>query len=212
MPRTGEMESKWADEAEPKPIRRGDKASEGKDAGCKAESKLESKDCVAAAKDESDWIGSGIGIASTPQAKAIGTGFSLNWMNMRDATTGQILWEQTSGWEDMYEREIVARVPRSILQCAAVSREVNFSSISSMDHFRLEQRVLLHEHPFEEWRFTFGFVMPGSTNTWQQVIEAADEMMPAEVLDGNVVIETSFFDGDAIISKCRVRIFYDESE
>ena len=53
---------------------------------------------------------------------------------------------------------------------------------------------------------------PGSTNTWQQVIEAADEMMPAEVLDGNVVIETSFFDGDAIISKCRVRIFYDESE
>ena len=41
----------------------------------------------------------------------------------------------------MYEREIVARVPRSILQCAAVSREVNFSSISSMDHFRLEQRV-----------------------------------------------------------------------
>ena len=43
--------------------------------------------------------------------------------------------------EDMYEREIVARVPRSILQCAAVSREVNFSSISSMDHFRLEQRV-----------------------------------------------------------------------
>ena len=51
--------------------------------------------------------------------------------------------------------------------------------------------------------------MPGSTNTWQQVIEAADEMMPAEVLNGNVVIETSFFDGDMLISKCRVRIFYD---
>ena len=51
--------------------------------------------------------------------------------------------------------------------------------------------------------------MPGSTNTWQQVIEAADEMLPVEVLDGNVVIETSFFDGQQLISQCRVRIFYD---
>ena len=34
-------------------------------------------------------------------------------------------------------------------------------------------------------------------------------MMPAEVLNGNVVIETSFFDGDMLIAKCRVRIFYD---
>ena len=69
--------------------------------------------------------------------------------------------------------------------------------------------MLLHDQPFEVWNFEFGFVMPGSTNTWQQVIEAADEMMPAEVLNGNVVIETSFFDGDMLISKCRVRIFYD---
>ncbi|KAH8091973.1 3',5'-cyclic-nucleotide phosphodiesterase [Aureococcus anophagefferens] len=78
-----------------------------------------------------------------------------------------------------------------------------------MEHFRLEQRVLLHDQPFEAWNFQFGFVMPGSTNSWQQVIEAADEMMPAEVLNGNVVIETSFFDGDMLIAKCRVRIFYD---
>ena len=95
------------------------------------------------------------------------------------------------------------------LSCRAVSREVNFSSEQKMEHFRLEQRVLLHDQPFEEWKFQFGFVMPASTNSWQQVIEAADEMMPAEVLNGNVVIETSFFDGDMLIAKCRVRIFYD---
>ena len=151
----------------------------------------------------------GIGVAATPEAKRVGFGFAINWMNMRDAYSGRILWEQKQGWADMYEREILARVPRSILSCRAVSREVNFSSEQKMEHFRLEQRVLLHDQPFEAWNFQFGFVMPGSTNSWQQVIEAADEMMPAEVLNGNVVIETSFFDGDMLIAKCRVRIFYD---
>jgi hypothetical protein len=35
-----------------------------------------------------------------------------------------------------------------------------------------------------EWFFEFGFVIPGSTNTWQQTIEAADEnsMLPASML------------------------------
>lgn len=36
----------------------------------------------------------------------------------------------------------------------------------------------------EEWNFNFGFVIPNSTNTWQQTIEAAEEsqMMPAALL------------------------------
>ena len=35
-----------------------------------------------------------------------------------------------------------------------------------------------------EWNFEFGFVIPGSTNTWQNTIEAAPEsqMMPAHIL------------------------------
>ena len=71
-----------------------------------------------------------------------------------------------------------------------------------MENFRLIQRVLLHGDSFEgassvtphsalrmtgisantEWSFEFGFVIPGSTNSWQQVIEAADEMLPTEIL------------------------------
>jgi retinal rod rhodopsin-sensitive cGMP 3',5'-cyclic phosphodiesterase subunit delta len=38
--------------------------------------------------------------------------------------------------------QIIARVPKSILKCRAVSREINFSSIEPMEKFRLEQRVL----------------------------------------------------------------------
>ncbi|CAF4779262.1 unnamed protein product [Rotaria sp. Silwood1] len=61
-----------------------------------------------------------------------------------------------------------------------------------------------------EWSFTFGFVIPGSTNTWQSLIEAAPEsqMIPASLLNGNVVIETKFFDGDLEVSTSRVRLLY----
>lgn len=35
-----------------------------------------------------------------------------------------------------------------------------------------------------EWKFRFGFVIPGSTNTWQQTIEAAEDeqMLPADLI------------------------------
>ncbi|KAH8054426.1 3',5'-cyclic-nucleotide phosphodiesterase [Aureococcus anophagefferens] len=150
----------------------------------------------------------GIGVAATPEAKRVGFGFAINWMNMRDAYSGRILWEQKQGWADMYEREILARVPWSILSCRAVSREVNFSSEQKMEHFRLEQRP----PPRPALR---GLELPVRLRhaRLHELVAAghrgADEMMPAEVLNGNVVIETSFFDGDMLIAKCRVRIFYD---
>jgi hypothetical protein len=52
--------------------------------------------------------------------------------------------------------------------------------------------------------------MPGSTNTWQQIIEAAPahKMIPAEVLSGNVTFETCFFDGDEFLCKNVVRLYY----
>nr|CAD7569676.1 unnamed protein product [Timema californicum] len=103
-----------------------------------------------------------------------------------------------------------AKVPKKILKCRAVSREINFSSIEPMEKFRLEQKVLFKGRCLEEWFFDFGFVIPNSTNTWQSLIEAAPEsqMMPANVLNGNVVIETKFFDDDLLISTSNVRLFY----
>lgn len=35
-----------------------------------------------------------------------------------------------------------ARVPKKILKCRAVAREINFSSKEQMERFRLEQRVM----------------------------------------------------------------------
>jgi len=72
-------------------------------------------------------------------------------------------------------QEIKARIPADILACSAVSREINFSSVKAMNEFKLEQRIFYEGVCIEEWYFDFGFVIPGSTNSWQQIIEAAGE-------------------------------------
>jgi retinal rod rhodopsin-sensitive cGMP 3',5'-cyclic phosphodiesterase subunit delta len=104
-------------------------------------------------------------------------------MNMSDATTGQILW-QDDDWGDLLtERDI--HIPRAILKCRAVSREFQFSSVEMLQGLRLEQRIFFRGGLMEEWNFHFGFVIPNSTNTWQQTIEAAEEskMLPAAALE-----------------------------
>ena len=79
-----------------------------------------------------------------------------------------------------------------------------------IEDFRLEQRVYFDGNCIEEWFFSFGYVIAGSTNTWQQVIDAAprEEMIPAEMLSGNVIFETVFFDGQNEVRRSRVRVFY----
>ena len=129
---------------------------------------------------------------------------------MSDAHTGKILW-QDDAWDDLlHERDI--HVPQRILQCRAVSREFQFSSVEMLQGLRLEQRIFFHGGLMEEWHFHFGFVIPNSTNTWQQTIEAAEEskMLPAHALDGNVLIETAFYDGDLLVCKMVLRVFYDQ--
>lgn len=131
-------------------------------------------------------------------------------MNLRDVDTGELLWQ---GNDDISlpGSEHEARVPKKILNCRALSREINFSSVHPIQMLKLRQKVLFKNRVLEEWAFDFGFVIPASVNTWQSIIESAPEsqMMPAKVLNGNVVIETYFYDDDLLISTSRVRLFYE---
>lgn len=104
----------------------------------------------------------------------------------------------------------IAHLPAAILKCAAVSREINFSSSEEITQFRLEQRVFLDGSCIEEWLFAFGYVIPGSTNTWQQTIEAAgpENMLDPKTISGKLTIETAFYDGQLPIAKTVYRIFY----
>ncbi|XP_029004174.1 retinal rod rhodopsin-sensitive cGMP 3',5'-cyclic phosphodiesterase subunit delta isoform X3 [Betta splendens] len=83
------------------------------------------------------------------RAREILKGFKLNWMNLRDAETGKVLWQ---GTEDLsvpgIEHE--ARVPKKILKCKAVSRELNFSSSEKLEKFRLEQKVFFRGQCLED--------------------------------------------------------------
>ncbi|CDW52421.1 retinal rod rhodopsin sensitive cGMP [Trichuris trichiura] len=148
--------------------------------------------------------------------------FNSNWMNLRDGETGKLLWQSS---EDLSipGLEHQAHLPATVLKCRVISREINFSSAEQMEKFWLEQKVFVKEQIIERndiflvcfiyrirWHFEFGFVIPNSTNTWQNAIEAAADaqVLPASLLNGNVVIETNFYDGPLLISTSRVRLFY----
>ncbi|OQS07355.1 cGMP 3',5'-cyclic phosphodiesterase subunit delta [Thraustotheca clavata] len=146
--------------------------------------------------------------AMDPRGRLISEG---NHMNMRCGETGKLMWQQEKFTKEMYEREQRAIVPREILNCNSVSREINFTSIEEIHNFRLEQRVYFHGKCLEEWLFTFGYVMPNSTNSWQQTIEAAgpENMLSPEHISGKITIETGFYDADILISKTVFRIYYE---
>mmetsp|Transcript_41973 Transcript_41973/g.82876 ORF Transcript_41973/g.82876 Transcript_41973/m.82876 type:complete len:142 (+) Transcript_41973:390-815(+) len=135
-----------------------------------------------------------------------GSPFSINSMNMRDAETGELLWE--CGKWDLSSKLLQATIPKKILKCKAVSREINFSSKNAIKKLKLKQTVVFMGQEIEVWEFDFGFVIPGSTNSWQQTITAADNVMTAEQLSGNLEIHTVFSDGEKEVSKSAVRIFY----
>ena len=46
--------------------------------------------------------------------------FQINWMNMRDADDGQILWSSHEWSREMFKKEANAYVPKEILDCRYV--------------------------------------------------------------------------------------------
>ncbi|VDP90072.1 unnamed protein product [Echinostoma caproni] len=86
-------------------------------------------------------------------------GFKLNWMNLRDAESGKILWQSTDDFS-VPGKEHQAMVPKKILRCKAVSREINFSSSEALQKFWLEQKVFFKDQPVEDNTF----ICPSSTS------------------------------------------------
>ena len=134
--------------------------------------------------------------------------FRINSMNMKDGNTGEMLWSQDYSEEDLWQEEMAINLPASILDCTTVSREISFTSAQQLSHFKLQQHILLNNVLIEEWNFAFGFLIEGSTNSWQQTIVSAPGVMDAKTLSGHLVIETSFFDGEDLITKTKMRVYY----
>jgi len=146
------------------------------------------------------------------RAQRILSGFRIEQMSMRNGDTGRVLWTaQNLGADDLFARELEARLSADTLRAGSVTRSLTFSSVQLMRDFYMVQRVFLSGALLEEHEFTFGFVIPRSTNSWEQEIEADTEngTLPAEVLSGNLLVETQFFDKDIHVGSCVVRVFYD---
>ena len=128
---------------------------------------------------------------------------------MGDFETGTEIWsdKDCSGYND--EKEIQARIPKEILESSAVSRDVVFSSQEVIKNFHLIQRVFLAQQMVEFFEYKFGFVIPGSTNSWQQVISTdKNNMMAPQDISGKLVVETLFLDDTQVICTSQVRIYY----
>ena len=61
----------------------------------------------------------------------------------------------------------------------------------------------------EQFGFDFGFVMPNTTNSWEQVIDADEgQVLPVEVLSGNLIVDTYFCVKGQPFAHKRYRIYY----
>jgi retinal rod rhodopsin-sensitive cGMP 3',5'-cyclic phosphodiesterase subunit delta len=136
----------------------------------------------------------------------IKSGFTINWMRMKDGTSGNVLWK-CNGY-DLTAEDNSENLPKELLECTQIVREINFSSIELIENLELVQNFYLHNNLIETSKFFFGFVIPNSTNNWEQIIEAKGEVIPHHILSGNLKVETVFLSNGIIICKNLITIFY----
>ena len=131
-------------------------------------------------------------------------GFRVNHMQMKN---GEVMWEVKS-W-DLTKEQHTENITKELLKCKRIIRNVNFSSDEKIDELELVQNFYLMGELFESSRFKFGFVIPGSTNDWEQIMIAKEDgVLPAEVLSGKLQVETLFLIQGKVLYKNRILIYY----
>ena len=134
-------------------------------------------------------------------------GFKVNHIQMKNGENGEVMWEVKS-W-DLTKKTHKESITKELLKCKKIIRNVNFSSEEKIDELELVQNFYLMGELFESSRFKFGFVIPGSTNDWEQIIIAKEDgVLPAEILSGKLQVETLFLIQGKILYKNKILIYY----
>lgn len=137
--------------------------------------------------------------------------FKIVLMTIKDADNPSNLLWKVENWDVSNDEEIPVQFPKEMLSLKAISREIVFFSAKAIEKFKIVQTMSLEGHGvIERMDFDFGFVIPGSTNSWDQTIEAdVGEVMPAEVLSGNLVVDTLFLSNeDKVLAHTKYRVYY----
>ena len=134
-------------------------------------------------------------------------GFTVNYMQMRDGSKGRVMWEVKS-W-DLKKANHTENITKELLKCKIITRNINFSSKEAIEDLELVQNFYLMGELLESCRFKFGFVIPNSTNDWEQIIEAKEDgVLPAEILSGKLQCETYFLVQGRVLCKNKILIYY----
>lgn len=138
------------------------------------------------------------------------SGFQVNWITLKDTSTGEVIWQGNKDFSRDFHN---MNLPLKALNSPSMTRHINFSTVLPWENFRIVQKILFKGSPLEEGFFEYGPVPACSTNTWVSVIEAAPEIasMRPEILSGRVSILTKFYNGDTVITKSLMRIFYTDA-
>ena len=137
----------------------------------------------------------------------IKSGFKINQMQMKDGDNGKVMWE-SKNW-DLNILTRTEKITKDLLKCKTIIRNVNFSSVEPIQDLELVQNFYLMGELLESCRFKFGFVIPNSTNDWEQIIEAKEDgVLPAEILSGKLQCETYFLVQGRVLCKNKILIYY----
>ena len=99
--------------------------------------------------------------------------FRIEAMKMKDAESGTLLWEGFE-WDLNSTEEQKVEFPAAMLACKAIGRELVFYSKKIMHDFSIKQVMSMNGQVVESFGFDFGFVMPNTTNSWEQIIDAEE--------------------------------------
>lgn len=137
------------------------------------------------------------------------SGFQINWITLRDMNSGEILWHGNEDYSCPKTNHTI-KISKKVLNSVAVVREINFSSVEVWENLKLVQTCLYKGITLDECVFEYGPVVANAVHTWQSVIEAAPEikMMNVDILSGNIVIISKFYNDDVLVTTSKSRLYY----
>lgn len=116
-------------------------------------------------------------------------------------------------FENVFEEEIQISIPKTLLGYSKVRRCLAFCSRCEIKKLKMVQKVYFKGSVLEKCEFDFGFVIPGSTNNWEQILEIDNEaespVFDEDKLNGDITVETSFYEHEDLLCKTRCRIYYE---
>ena len=135
-------------------------------------------------------------------------GFKINNILLKDSK-GEIIWQNSFNLTEKIGKQ---DLPKEILDYKVITMEINFSSELDIDNLELVQDFYYDDKLIDSSRFSFGFVMPNSTNNWEQIIEVDPNLKilieENGIKRGNLVANSIFFTKTNIISKNKTILYY----